>query len=112
MEVQVASEVNAFKKQVLVCFAKDATQFMVPTSNCLPSGRKVACSGKERCLTKLRGSALDLAAQSSALKLPLTPSSAEIAKSCALAWRWNRPEEREEDDTGTRHSWRCGRNLG
>jgi len=40
MEVQVASEVNAFKKQqVLVCFAKDATQFMVPASN-LPSIRE------------------------------------------------------------------------
>lgn len=98
MEVQVASEIDAFKKQKLVCFAKDAKQFMVPASNYLPSGRKVARSGKERCLTKLRGSALDLAAQSSILKPPLTPSSAETAKNCALARRWNSLEEREEDD--------------
>lgn len=100
MEVQVASEIDAFTKQMLVCFAKDAKQFMVPASNYLPSGRKVACSGKERCLTKLRGSALDLAAQSSILKPPLTPSSAETAKNCALARRWNSLEEREEDDGG------------
>lgn len=112
MEVQVAAEVNAFKKQVLVCFANDATQFMVSASNYLPSGRKVACSGKERCLTKLRGCALDLAVQSSTFKPPLTPSSEETAKNCALSWQWNRLEDREEDDTGTCHSCAVWQEFG
>lgn len=70
----------------------------------LPSGRKVACSGKERCLTKVRGSALDLAVQSSTLKPPLTPSSAETAKTVPWCGGGTGRRRREEDDTGTWHS--------
>lgn len=72
----------------------------------------MACSGKERCLTKVRGSALDLAVQSSTLKPPLTPSSAETAKT--VPWCGGGTGRRRGRRMTLGHGtavW-CGRNLG